>query len=119
MKKIIISTLTALALTTSAASFASVTNEEASYLFGTQEVVEMQVMSNTEMQNTEGQLFGITFEAMGSYVDQAIVVIKPVIAAIKPILGKAVPHLSAAFIAVKEAALKASAITLATVLSGL
>jgi len=111
MKNLIISTLTALTLTASAVSFASVTNEEASYLFGTQTAVEMQVISDTEMQNTEGQLFGITFELIGSYVDKAVSIVKPII-------GPAVPYLSAAFTAVKDAALKAITIKLGSVLGG-
>ena len=112
MKKIIISSLTAIALTASATSFASVSNEEASYLFGTQEAVEMQVISDTEMQATEGQLFGITFELMGSYMDKAIVIIKPIIEPAKPYLG-------AAFTAVKDAALKALATKFSALLGNL
>jgi len=111
MKKLIISTLTALTLTASAVSFASVTNEEASYLFGTQSAVEMQVISDSEMQTTEGQLFGITFELIGSYVDKAVSIVTPIIAPAKA-------HLGAAFVAVKDAALKAIAIKLGSVLGG-
>ena len=41
---------------------ANVQNDEVAYLFGTQDAVEMQVISADEMAMTEGQLFGITTE---------------------------------------------------------
>ena len=112
MKKLALTALTALTLTASATSFASVTNEEASYLFGTQEAIEMQVISATEMQATEGQLFGITFELIGGYIDKAIVIVKPILAPAKPYLGSA-------FTAVKDAALKALATRFSAILGGL
>ncbi len=112
MKKLIISALTAVALSASAVSFASVTNEEASYLFGTQEVIEMQVISDAEMKTTEGQLFGITFELMGSYVDKAVAIVKPILAPAKE-------HLGAAFVAVRDAALEAIATRFNTLLGSI
>ncbi len=112
MKKIILSSLTAFALVASATSFASVTNEEASYLFGTQEAVEMQIMSDTEMQTTEGQLFGITFELLGSYVDKAVAIVKPILEPAKAPLG-------AAFRAVRDAALEAIASRFSSLLGGI
>ena len=110
MKQIILTTLTALSLSISSLSFAKVSQDEVSYLFGTQSSIEISMISATEMQKTEGQLFGITFELIGSYVDKAVTIIKPII-------GPAVPHLSAAFVAVKDAALKAIAARLTSVLS--
>ena len=112
MKKTIIATLAALSLTASAMSVASVNSDEAAYLFGTQEAVEMQVISTTEMQATEGQLFGITFELLGSYLDKTIEIVTPILAPAKP-------HLSAAFQAVKSAALIAIATRFSDFLSGL
>lgn len=85
----IISALTAFTLTASATSFASISHTETAYLFGTQEEIKMQVISTAEMQITEGQLFGITFEALGSYMDKAVIVMKPILAPAKPYLGEA------------------------------
>ena len=97
MKKIIISLLTAISLTASAMSVASVSNDETAYLFGTQSAVEMQVISSDEMLMTEGQLFGVSFEFLGAYLDKAAIIIKPIFASAKV-------ELSAAFQAIKAAA---------------
>ncbi len=78
MKNIVISSITAIALSASATSFASVNQDEVSYLFGTQEAVEMQVISDAEMQMTEGQLFGITNETLKGYLGSAYTYIKPI-----------------------------------------
>ena len=77
MKKLLTASLTALALTASASSFASVSQDETAYLFGTQDVIEMQMISNVEMQATEGQLFGITMDTVKTYMGKAIEYIKP------------------------------------------
>ncbi len=112
MKKIIISTLAALSLTASAISIASVSHDETAYLFGTQETVEIQVISTAEMATTEGQLFGTTFEALGGYIDTTLAIVVPIVG---PILAPAKQHLAAAYQAVKSAAL----ITIATRFSSL
>jgi hypothetical protein len=77
MKKIIIASIAALSLSASVSSFASVQQDEVAYLFGTQSAVEMQVISATEMQNTEGQLFGITMETTKKYLGLAFNYVKP------------------------------------------
>ena len=77
MKKIIIASIAALSLSASVSSFASVQQDEVAYLFGTQAAVEMQVISATEMQNTEGQLFGITMENTKAFLGKAYNTIKP------------------------------------------
>ena len=77
MKKLITASITAIALTASAGAFASVNQDEVAYLFGTQEAVEMQLISNTEMQATEGQLFGITMETTKVYLGKAYTFLKP------------------------------------------
>ena len=77
MKKLIIASLTAITLSTSAASFASVSQDDAAYLFGTQEAIEMQIITSTEMAATEGQVFGITLEGIQGYLGDAITYIKP------------------------------------------
>ena len=112
MKKIFIATLTALSLTASAMSVAAVSNDETAYLFGTQEAIEMQVISDTEMQMTEGQLFGVTFEFLGTYLDKAAVVIKPIFSAAKV-------ELSAAFKAIKDAITLAAATKISDTLGNL
>ena len=112
MKKIIATALTAFSLTASAASFAAVDQTETAYLFGTQDVIEMQVLGNAEMQATEGQLFGITFELLGGYMDKAIAIMVP-------ILEPARPHIGAALSAVKDAALAALAARFSGLLGGL
>ncbi len=68
MKKFITAVLTILCLITSAISMASVNTDDndIAYLFGQQEVIEMQNMSNAEMQATQGQLFGITLESLAN-----------------------------------------------------
>lgn len=119
MKNTIIGTLTALSLSVSAASFASVNNDEVQYLFGTQEVVEMQVISDAEMQATEGQLFGMTFEVIGGYVDQAVVIVNQALDVVKPILAVAKPHLNEAYQGVKDAAILAIGTRLTLLLGGL
>ncbi len=78
MKNIVIASITAIALSASATSFASVNQDEVSYLFGTQEAVEMQVISDAEMQMTEGQLFGITSDTLKGYASLAYIYIKPI-----------------------------------------
>ena len=97
MKKTIIATLAALSLTASAMTVAAVSNDETAYLFGAQEAVEMQVISSDEMAMTEGQLFGVSFEFLGTYLDKAAIIIKPIFASAKI-------ELSAAFQAIKAAA---------------
>jgi len=77
MKKIIIASIAAIILSASATSFASVQQDEVAYLFGTQSAVEMQVISATEMQNTEGQLFGITMENTKAFLGLAYNYVKP------------------------------------------
>ena len=77
MKNLIIASITAIALSTSAASFASVSQDDAAYLFGTQSAVEMQIITDTEMATTEGQLFGITMEGVQGALGDAIAYIKP------------------------------------------
>ena len=77
MKKLVIASLTAIALSTSAASFASVSQDDAAYLFGTQEAVEMQIITNTEMATTEGQLFGLTIEGLQGALGDVVEYIKP------------------------------------------
>jgi len=78
MKNLLIASVTAIALSTSAASFATVNQDDAAYLFGTQEAVEMQLISTTEMATTEGQLFGVTLEGLQGYLNIAIEKLKPV-----------------------------------------
>ncbi len=78
MKKIIIASITALTLSASAGSFASVNQDEVAYLFGTQEAVEIQFISNAEMQTTEGQLFGISNDMLKGYLNAAYLYIKPI-----------------------------------------
>ena len=77
MKNFIIASLTAITLTTATASFATINQNDAAYLFGTQEAVEMQVMNTTEMQTTEGQLFGLSLEGLQGSLGDAIAYIKP------------------------------------------
>jgi len=77
MKKSIITLITVASLAFSSLSFASVSHDETAYLFGTQEVIEMQVISNNEMATTEGQLFGITTEQTFAFLGKAALLMKP------------------------------------------
>jgi len=77
MKKMIIASITTIALSASATSFANVQQDEVAYLFGTQSAVEMQMITDVEMKNTEGQLFGITLETTKKYLGLAYTQIKP------------------------------------------
>lgn len=77
MKKLLIASCTSLILSLSATSFASINDHEAAYLFGTQSAIEIQVLSNTEMAATEGQLFGITMETTSYYAGLAYNALKP------------------------------------------
>ncbi len=78
MKKIIIASISALTLSVSASSFASVNQDEVAYLFGTQEAVEIQLISDAEMQITEGQLFGISNDLLKGYLTSAYTHLKPI-----------------------------------------
>ena len=64
MKKLIIFIFTAFYLTISTMTMASI--DENVFLFGDQEVIEMQIITDAEMQATEGQLFGITLEYLSN-----------------------------------------------------
>ncbi len=77
MKKSIITFITVASLAVSSVSFASVSNDETAYLFGTQEAIEMQVISADEMATTEGQLFGITVEQTFLLLNKAAGLLKP------------------------------------------
>ncbi len=77
MKKFFITFLTAISLTFSATSFASVNQDDSAYLFGTEEAIEVQMISDAEMQATEGQLFGINFETASSILNLAYTYFKP------------------------------------------
>jgi len=80
MKKLIITTAL-IATMTSSASFASVNQDEVSYLFGN-ESVQMNVISADEMATTEGQLFGITSETVAKYIVVAASALSPKLKAI-------------------------------------
>jgi len=64
MKKTILATV--LGLTLASTSYASVNADESQFLFGTETAVEMQILDNTEMQQTEGQFFGMMMAPMTS-----------------------------------------------------
>ncbi len=78
MKTPIIAFFTLLSLSLSSFSFASnITTEETNYLFGAEERIEMQAISDNEMETTEGQLFGITIESTLAYMDKATQSLNP------------------------------------------
>ena len=78
MNKIIIS---AALVSTLSITNVSATQNDLTFLFGT-EPADTAVISSTEMQQTEGQLFGITAELVGQYIAVAANVLSPKLQAI-------------------------------------
>ncbi len=88
MKKTIIATTLAFAMTSSA-SFAAVNQAETTFLFGS-EAVEMQTISATEMAATEGQLFGISSEVVSKYIAVAATALAPVLQGLSKSIGEGI-----------------------------
>ena len=88
MKNSIIATAIALSLASSV-SFAAVNQDEATFLFG-QENVQMQTISANEMATTEGQLFGISSEVVSKYIAVAATALAPVLQGLSKSIGEGI-----------------------------
>ncbi len=77
MKKQLITLMAVISISFTSFASASTQNDDVAYLFGTQDAIEMQVISTDEMAMTEGQLFGITTDQTISYLLSAAKLLKP------------------------------------------